>query len=474
MFDREDSTARNLAISSVFWLVVVISYGLILATEFVAPDFLRGIPAFVYPRVRQAHVNGLAFGYLSMAMAAGWYYIVPRLTKAKIHSERLGNIMMVIWNLVILAGTVTLQMGITQSRPFAEYIWPIDAAVMILLLATGYNLMRTIMARKVEHLYVSLWYIMGTLIWFPIVYFIGNVMWAPPEGALTGLNDAIWNWFYGHNVLGLWFTTGCIALIYYIVPKEIKKPIYGYALALIAFWGLAFFYTAVGTHHILQSPVPEWLKTISVITSMGMLIPVFAFIINIFMTMRGSWRVALYSLPLRFALTAAVFYMLVSFQGATQALREFNQYIHFSNWVIAHAHLALTGFAAFTGFGMIYYILPRILKTPMYSERLGWIHWWLTTLGFIGFFSVLTAAGLQQAGGWSQGIPFITIIAGVVPMWIGRALFGSIIVVAQYIFAYNVVRTLLRQQTAREKGRQLAPDSSPEPTVAAKPAASKA
>ncbi len=250
---------------------------------------------------------------------------------------------------------------------------------MILLVATAFNLFMTIGRREEKDLYVSLWYIMGTLIWFPIVFSIGNVIWAPPTGALTGLNDAIWGWFYGHNILGLWFTTGSIPLLYYIVPKEVKRPLYAYTLALIAFWFLAFFYTAVGTHHILQAPVPEWLKVISVVTSVGLLIPVTAFVINMFMTVRGSWRSAFYSIPLRFALTGAFWYMAVSLQGSLQALRGFNQYIHFTNWSVAHAHLALLGFVAYTMWATVYYVFPRLTGRPLYSERLAWTHWWLTT-----------------------------------------------------------------------------------------------
>ena len=187
-----------------------------------------------------------------MAMVAGWYYIVPRLTKTEIYSETLGVIVAWLWNLALAVGVVGLTLGWTQAREYAELAWPIDIAIMLVLLLTAFNLFMTIARRKEKSLYVSLWYVMGTLIWFPIVFAIGNVIWAPPTGALMGLNDAIWNWFYGHNILGLWFTTGTVALIYFIVPKEIKKPIYGYALALIAFWGIAFFYTAVGTHHILR------------------------------------------------------------------------------------------------------------------------------------------------------------------------------------------------------------------------------
>ena len=448
--NKQDSTARNMAISAVVWLLIAISLGLIQALEFIAPDFLHGISWLVFPRIRQAHVNGLAFGWLSMGMAAGWYYIVPRLTRTDIYSNRLGNFVMVLWNLVLAAGLVGLVLGYTQAREYAELAWPFDIGIMLVLILTGYNIFRTIARRTVEHLYVSLWYVMGSLIWFPIVYAIGNVIWNPPTGSLVGLNDAIWGWFYGHNILGLWFTTGTVALLYYIIPKEIKQPLYGYTLALIAFWGLAFFYTAVGTHHILQSPVPEWLKTVAVITSMGMQIPVLAFTINIFMTMRGSWRALYYSIPLRFAVTGAAFYMLVSFQGSTQALRSFNAFIHFTNWSVAHAHLALLGFVAFSLFGVVYYIFPRICGCGMYSERLAWVHWWLTMVGFLGFFSVLTAAGLTQAGAYAQGIPTVMVLPAVRDMWIGRAASGSIIIVAQYIFAYNMLRTLLGHQSRTE------------------------
>lgn len=454
MWSDRDSTARNMGLSAVFWLLVSISLGILMASEFVAPDLFAGIPWLVFTRLRPTHVNGLAFGFLSMAMISGWYFIVPRLTKTDIHSEKLGNFVMVLWNLIMVGAVVTLLNGMTQSREYAELIWPLDIGVMAALLLTGYNIFRTIAARKVEHLYVSLWYIMGSLIWFPIVYAIGNVIWVYPSGALFGLNDAIWGWFYGHNILGLWFTTGAIPIIYYVMPKEIRRPLYGYTLALIAFWFLAFFYSGVGTHHILQAPVPEWLKTVSVICSIGLLIPVFAFVINVFMTMRGSWRALYYSIPLRFVISGAVFYLLVALQGSTQALRGFNLFIHFTNWSVAHAHLALLGFVGYTAWGFIYYAMPRMCSKSgaclLYSERLAWIHWWLTTIGFLGFFLVLTAAGLAQAGAYSQGIPTVMVLPGVRDLWIGRAVAGSMIITAQYVFAYNIVRTALGHVNAKE------------------------
>lgn len=459
MFSAEDSAAKNFFYSALFWLAFSITVGPIMATQFVSPDFLKGIPWLEFARIRQVHTNGLLFGWISMSMIGGWLYIVPRLVGRRLYSERLGNFTMLLWNLTIAAGVVTLVSGFTQAREYAELIWPLDVLVLLGLVSILYNVFRTIFNRTEEKLYVSTWYIMGTLIWFPIVYSIGNVIWNPPTGALTGLNDAIWGWFYGHNVLGLWFTTGTLALIYYIVPRVTKTPLYGYTLGLIAFWTLAFFYTAVGTHHILQSPVPEWLKTIAVVSSVGLLMPVFTFLSNIFLTMRGNWKYVSRSIPLRFAVFSAVWYLLVCIQGPFQALRQVNAFIHFGNWSVAHAHLALTAFASFGTISIIYYALPRILKRELYSYKLAWLHWWLTFVGFSGFFLVLTAAGLVQSSEWSRGVAVISVLPGLYPYFVSRAVFGIMIALAQYIFFYNLVRTAWAPKTSYEviyeKGRDV-------------------
>lgn len=443
MLNNEGSTARSMTISAVAWLVFAISLGFIQAIEFIAPDFARGIPWLVFSRIRQAHTNGLLFGWISMGMVACWYYIVPRLTGRKIYSERLGNITMILWNIALVAGVAGLLLGYTQAREYAELIWPVDLAILAVLLLTGFNFFKTITARTEKQLYVSMWYVIGTLVWFPIVYAIGNVIWSPPAGALSGLNDAIWGWFYGHNVLGLWFTTGTIAILYYVIPKETRRPLYGYGLALLAFWSLAFFYTAVGTHHVLQSPVPEWTKSVAVISSVGLFMAVAAFITNIIMSMRGSWRTFYYSVPLRFAILSVVWYLLVSVQGSTQALRSVNQWIHFTNWSVAHAHLALLGFATFAVMAGIYYMVPRLSNNYLYSDRLASIHWWLTIVGFIGFFMVLTAAGLVQSSAWFRGIPISEIIPSLRPFYIGRAATGGLIILGQFVFVYNILRTML-------------------------------
>jgi cbb3-type cytochrome c oxidase subunit I len=282
MFTRENSASANFMLSAALWLVLGVCMGLVLALEFVFPDLFRGISWLVFPRLRQAHTNTVMFAWLSGGMMGLWLYIVPRLTGRKLWSEPLGNLCMVLWNIALAAGIFGLLTAHTQSREYAEFIWVVDVGVMVVLVLNMANLYMTITHRVEPKLYVSLWYISGSLIWMPLLYFIGNVMWNPATGSLTGIDDAIFNWFYGHNVLGLWFTTGLLPVIYYVVPKETHSPLYSHVLSLVAFWGIVFFYTGVGAHHLLWAPIPYWLKTIAVAESIGMVLPVVAFMMNIF------------------------------------------------------------------------------------------------------------------------------------------------------------------------------------------------
>lgn len=333
MFRKENSASVNFMLSAAVWVILGVLMGLTLALQFVFPDLFRGIPWLVFSRLRQAHVNTVLFAWLSGAMMGMWLYIVPQLTGRRLWSEPLGNLTAILWNLALLAGIIGLLTAHTQSREYAELVFGIDVAVIIVLLLNMSNILMTIRHRTEPKLYVSLWYITGTVLWFPLLYFIGNVMWNPPTGALTGIDDAIFNWFYGHNVLGLWFTTGLLAVIYYIVPRETRTPLYSHVLSLIAFWGIAFFYTGVGGHHLLWAPIPHWLKTIAVADSFGMILPVVAFMMNIFLTMRGNWNRFMTSIPLRLVITGWAAYILVSYQGSHQAMRSINLITHFTQYV---------------------------------------------------------------------------------------------------------------------------------------------
>jgi cbb3-type cytochrome c oxidase subunit I len=447
MFKKNDSASINFMLTAALWLIIGVSMGLILALEFVFPDMLRGIPWLVFSRLRQAHTNTVMFAWLSGGMIGLWFYIVPRLTGRRLWSEPLGNLTMILWNLAVGVGIICLLTAHTQSREYAEFIWAVDVLVMIALLLTTVNIYMTIGHRVEPKMYVSLWYISGTVIWMPLLYFIGNVMWNPPTGALTGINDTIFNWFYGHNVLGLWFTTGLLPVIYYIVPRETRTPLYSHFLSLIAFWGIDFFYTGVGAHHLLWAPVPYWLRTIAVAESIGMVLPVVAFMMNIFMTMRGNWNRFFSSIPLRFIITGWAAYILVSYQGSHQALRGINLLTHFTQYVPGHAHLSLLFFAASVIIGGIFYAIPRIYKVQIYNRTLVNVQYSLYVIGFFFFFTGFILTGLTQGTAWvHQGLPIWSVLPGLRPYMALRAIGGTLLVISFILFTYIIFATLISRK----------------------------
>ncbi|MCX9014264.1 MAG: cbb3-type cytochrome c oxidase subunit I [Candidatus Methanoperedens sp.] len=439
---KEHSTSKNFLVSSVLWLVLFTTFGFILAIKFFAPEFLGNASFLTFGRVRPMHVNGVAFGFLSTGLLGAVHYIIPRISGTKLFNEKLGNLTVLLWDIVVIAGTVLLAFGYTQGREYAEYIWVIDVGILLTLLMIGYNLFKTILSRTERKLYVSSWYVMGTFLWFPIVYFIGNVMWHPDTGSLNGTVDAVFNWFYGHNVLGLWFTTLGIASWYYIIPVIIRRPLYSHLLSLIGFFSIAFVYTGVGGHHLLQAPIPEWLKTIAVVSSGLMMVPVLAFITNIGLTMRGSWNHFISNIPLRFILIGWFLYFLTSVQGTFQAMRGTNMFLHFSQWTVGHAHLALLGSFGLLVMGTIYFMIPRVTGKEIYSARLMSYHFWFTVLGFILFFASMTIMGLVQNSAWMQNITVAITLLQLKPFFIARAIGGGTIIVGQYIFFYNMWKTL--------------------------------
>jgi cbb3-type cytochrome c oxidase subunit I len=463
MFGKKNSASVGFMLTASFWLVLGVFMGLILALQFVFPDLFRGVPFLVFSRLRQEHTNTVMFAFLSGGMMGLWLYIVPRLTGRELWSEALGNVAVVLWNLALLVGIVGIATAHTQSREYAELIWIVDVGVMLVLILNLINLYMTIAHRVESKLYVSLWYISGTLIWMPLLYFIGNVMWNPPTGALSGINDTIFNWFYGHNVLGLWFTTGLLAVIYYVVPKETRTPLYSHFLSLIAFWGIVFFYTGVGAHHLEWAPIPYWLKTVAVAESIGMILPVVAFMMNIFLTMRGNWNRFMTSIPLRLIVTGWAAYVLVSYQGSHQSLRDINLLTHFTQYVPGHAHLSLLFFAASVVMGGIYYAIPRILDCRIYSRKLANVQYSLYVIGFTFFFGGFLLTGLVQGTSWlHQGLPVWSVLPGLRPYMALRATGGALVVVSFVLFTINVFATVWqRRSVSRPMTPAQAPASTP-------------
>jgi cytochrome c oxidase cbb3-type subunit I/II len=305
-------------IAAALWFPLFATFGFLLAIKFFEPGFLGNAIWDTFGRIRPAHVNGVLFGFVSSGLIASMLYIMPRLCAAPLRKAALARWAAVLWNVNILAGIIWILFGGSQGREYAELPWINDVFVVALLLTFTYIVFNNLLHRREKKAYVSLWYYAGTFLWFPIVYFIGNVMWHPATGALNGTIDAVFNWYYGHNVLGFWFTTMGVPAMYYFIVRIIRKPLYSHLLSLITFFTLAFFYTGVGAHHLLQAPLPEWLKTMAVVMSILMAVPVIAFVTNILLTMRGSWNKVFSNTPLAFFIFGMLAYVLASFQGSFQ------------------------------------------------------------------------------------------------------------------------------------------------------------
>ncbi len=445
--DEEYSSARNWLYSAAGWLLVAFTMAIILAIKFVYPTFLGEHPWLQMGRIRPIHVNTAAFGFLSMGLVGSIFYMIPRLTGVPLYSERLGNFTCWIWNLTMVLAVLTLATGHTEGREYAELIAPLDWLVLAGLIAIAYNVFGTIARRQEKQLYISLWYWMGTMIWFPLVFIIGNRTFV----RLSGLNDAAVNWFYGHNVLGLWFTTLGVGVAYYLIPIISRNPLFSHKLSLIGFWTIAMVYAPTGAHHLLQAPIPEWLKSVAIVSSLLLLIPVAAAVTNFLATCKGKWDVVLSNIALRFTVTGVIWYLVTCVQGPLQASRPVNWYIHFSNWVVGHAHVALLGSFAYFVWGAFYHIIPRITGKDWYSRPLQEAHYWLTTLGFFFFFSALTIAGLQQAAMWRENVGFLKVVIAMKPMMVLRMLSGAAMVVGQYIFVYNLYRTVTARAEVPEE-----------------------
>lgn len=441
-----DGAARLWFLFSLLWFPVFATFGFILAIKFFVPTFLGDPGVATFGVIRPAHTNGVLFGFVSSGLLGTMLWITPRLCRIELHRPTLAKATAVLWNGAVLVGILWIALGGSQGREYAEMPWLVDVAVVVTLVLLAYVVFGTVVRRAEPKLYVSLWYYMGTMVWFPIVYVIGNVMWQPPQGALNGTQDAIFNWYYGHNVLGLWFTTLGIPAWYYFVPRMINRPLYSHLLSLIAFFSIAFFYTGVGGHHLLQAPIPEWLKTVAVIMSIFMMVPVLAFATNILLTMRGSWRQILRNPALQFIMAGFFMYTLASIQGSFQAFRDTNAFLHFSQWSVGHAHLALLGGFGFLAIGAALHLIPRILGRGLYHPRLAGPTFWIAALGFTAFFVAMTITGLVANSNWWVHINVVETLVTLRVHFIFRALAGGIVVIAAYLFAYNALMTFARSR----------------------------
>ena len=432
--DADKSTSLVVGVCltlAVVWLVLASVAGLISSIKMHEPDWWVQYGWITFGRIRPIHLNMVAYGWCSLAGIGVAIWLIPRLLKTELVGAKYALVGGALWTIGVFAGTVAIAMGYSDGLEWLEYPWQIDILLVIGGALVGVPLWLTLLNRKVKHLYVSVWYIGAGLLWFPILFLIAN--W---PGLHFGVQQASMNWWFGHNVLGLWFTPIGLAASYYFIPKVIGKPIHSYNLSLLGFWSLAFFYSQVGGHHLIGGPVPSWLITISIVQSMMMVIPVFAVAVNQHMTVLGNFRALAYSPTLRFIVLGAMMYTAASVQGSLEALRSVNTITHFTHYTVAHAHLGLYGFFSMVMFGSIYFIMPRVMNWEWPYPKLISLHFWLVLVGFAIYFIWLSI------GGWLQGLamldektPFMQSVALTIPYLKARSIGGGLMTLGHLVFA---------------------------------------
>lgn len=442
--DERSGPALAFMVAATAWFVIGTLYGLVSAIDLVAPDVMSNNAVTVFGRARPAHVDTVLFGFVvGMLTGAGLYY-TPALLKRPLWSKKLGWVSFILYTASVVSGPICFAMGISQGREYAEYTWLADVSVAAAFLLILINLIMTVLSRVEKSLYISVWYFTSTFLWSTGVYVIGNVMWHPKTGAMSGLVDSLYLWYYGHNLPGLLLTPLAVGAAFYVIPRVTRTPLYSHTLSLIGFWTLVVLYTHIGGHHLLQAPIPNWLKAISVTHSVGMVIPVFTVLVNLWMTARGRGGWLLKDPAGRFVLAGTIWYLMVCVQGPFQSLPSIQRVTHFNNWTIGHSHIAVLGFSGFIAMGTMWHVLPNACGRQLWSQRLVNLQFGLVTFGLTGFLIVLTIAGLIQGQAWNNGETVYRVLPEVAPYMITRAALGVLIIAAAIVGFVNVLMTLLR------------------------------
>ncbi|MCM8569294.1 cytochrome-c oxidase, cbb3-type subunit I [Gramella jeungdoensis] len=452
-FYYDNKIVKKFIIATMFWGIIGMSVGLLLAFMFIFPNVTEGISWLSFGRLRPLHTNAVIFAFVGNAIFAGVYYSTQRLLKARMWSDALSNINFWGWQLIIVGAAITLPMGFTSSKEYAELEWPFDIAIAIIWVAFGANLIGTMIKRRQRHLYVAIWFYLATFVTVAVLHIFNNI--EIPVSALksysfySGVQDALVQWWYGHNAVAFFLTTPFLGLMYYFVPKAANRPVYSYRLSIIHFWSLIFIYIWAGPHHLLYTALPDWAQNLGVAFSVMLLFPSWGGMINGLLTLRGAWDKVRVDPVLKFMVVAITGYGMATFEGPMLSLKNVNAIAHFSDWIIAHVHVGALAWNGFLTFGMVYWLVPKLFKTKLWSVKLANTHFWIGTLGIIIYALPMYVAGFVQASMWKQFNPdgtltygnFLETVSEIIPMYWMRAIGGSLYILGAFVMLYNIVKT---------------------------------
>ncbi len=432
---------------SVVYIFIAVLAGLTYSLQFLDLYPFKGIEWFSPGRVRMVHTQSVAYAWLANIFFGIVYYIIPKLTERRVLSEKFGWWIFYIYNFLILATVALILGGQAQGLEWAETPIVLDPFIAIAVVCYVVNVVTPIYQSRNKAYYVSVWYILAALIWTPLVYLMGNFL---PQYVFPGTSGAAISSMYIHDLVGLFVTPIGTGMVYYLLPVLLKRPLYSHALSLIGFWGLAFFYPLNSTHHYLYSPIPMWSQYAGIIASVGIHVVVYTVVFNVIATMSQDWKMVLKDIRLRFILVGTICYLITCVQCAIQVTLSVQQIIHFTDWVVGHSHFVLFGVFSFWSFAWIYYLLPRLLNTPMFSQSLMSWHFWLSVSGIFLMQFDLLVAGLVQGYMWRSLVPFIDSVIASMPFWWVRMVSGMMIFVGETLFIINVYMTWRESRLARK------------------------
>jgi cytochrome c oxidase cbb3-type subunit 1 len=446
---------RQFSVMAVVWGVVGMLVGVLIASQLAWPEFLGGIPWLSYGRLRPLHTNAVIFAFGGCALMATSYYVVQRTSNVRLFAGWLAEFTFWGWQLVILAAAISLPLGYTQGKEYAELEWPIDILIALVWVAYAVVFFGTLAKRKVEHIYVANWFYGAFIIAVAVLHIVNSaaipVSMFKSYSAYAGVQDAMVQWWYGHNAVGFFLTAGFLGMMYYYIPKQIDRPVYSYRLSIVHFWALIFTYMWAGPHHLHYTALPDWAQSIGMVFSLILLAPSWGGMVNGIMTLSGAWSKLRSDPILRFLIVSLSFYGMSTFEGPMMAIKTVNALSHYTDWTVGHVHSGALGWVGFITMGSLYYMIPRLFgQTEMYSKRLIEIHFWIATIGVVLYIASMWIAGVMQGLMWravnEDGTLTYTFIEGVkatFPYYVIRVTGGAMYLSGMIIMAYNVAKTMM-------------------------------
>jgi cytochrome c oxidase cbb3-type subunit I len=457
----EDDVVRWFALATVLWGVVGMLVGVIIAAQLTWPELNLGIPWLSYGRLRPLHTNAVIFAFGGCALFASSYHVVQRTCQTPLFLPALAKFTFIGWQLVILAAAVTLPLGMTQGKEYAELEWPIDLLIAVVWVSYAVVFFGTVGARKVRHIYVANWFFGAFIIAVALLHIVNSaaipVSMTKSYSAYAGVQDAMVQWWYGHNAVGFFLTAGFLGMMYYYIPKQAERPVYSYRLSIVHFWALIFTYMWAGPHHLHYTALPDWAQSVGMVFSLVLLAPSWGGMINGIMTLSGAWHKLRDDPILKFLIVSLSFYGMSTFEGPMMSIKTVNALSHYTDWTVGHVHSGALGWVGLISMGSMYYLIPRMFgRTQMYSVRAIEIHFWVATIGIVLYIAAMWIAGVMQGLMWRAINPdgtlvytFVESVKATFPFYVIRLLGGLLYLGGMLIMAWNTVMTVRVGNTVR-------------------------